>query len=73
MQIQISVRDTLTFWLLKRALKRGYLNICLTMSFTVLNFRNTQAMRAIFFFFKYLKFDPDLKNSEKNYKNYFVF
>ena len=51
---------------------RELLDIYLITSFIVGNFRNTEAMRVIFFW-KYSKFNADSKNEEKIEKKCFVF
>ena len=51
--------------------KRHILEICLTASFAVCNFRNTKAMRGIFFL-KIIKINLDIKNLEKTCEKFFV-
>ena len=52
--------------------KQDYLDNYLTTFFRVRNFRNTSAMRVIFFW-KCSKFNPDFKNAKKNPENLFFY
>ena len=54
-------------------LKRDFLGIYLTTSLGVRYFRDTSAMRVIFFFWKGSKFDADMKNAQNSSENVFCF
>ena len=66
------VWDPLICWISKGALKRCYLEIALTESFRVSNFRNKVAM-TIIFFSKCLKFDEESRNGTKQSEKLFGF
>ena len=53
--------DPLTCWLLNGAMKRSYLDICVTMPFTICNFKNTHSTK-VNLVSKYLKFDVHSRN-----------
>ena len=56
-----SVWDPITCWHLNGAMKRGYLDICVTMPLTIRNFQNTQSTR-VKLVSKCLEVDVDSRN-----------
>ena len=67
-----SVSARLPCYLSKRPLKRDFLDIYLTTSFGVPKFKNTSAMRVIFFF-KMFKIGSKLQKRKKKFRKYFSF
>ena len=68
----ISILPDLLCCLSKRPLKRDFLDIYLTTYFGVRNFGNASAMK-VSIFWKYSKFNLDLKNPPKNWEKAFCF
>ena len=64
--------SSLACCLSKGLVKEDFLEICLTAFFGVRHFRNTSAMKVIFFR-KCSKLDLDFKNTEINWENFFSF
>ena len=71
-KIESAFRPVLPCRLSWDLLKQEFLDIYLSTSFVVGNFRNTKAMRVIFFW-KCLQFNADYKNSKKNSEKVFCF
>ena len=67
-----SVSARLPCYLSKSPLKRDFLEIYLTTSFGILKFKNTSAMRVIFFW-KCSKLNLNLENPKKNSGKVFLF
>ena len=56
-----SICDLRTCWLLNGGMKRGYLDVCVNIHFTICNFQNTQ-ITTVKLVWKCLKFDVDSRN-----------
>ena len=63
----------LTMLLAERSFEAGFFRHLSNRALRIRNFGNTKAVRVIFFFFKYSKFNLDLKNAAKSWQKLFCF